>query len=173
MIEWGRLRLLKGGDSMTSSSRSVTRNLELQGFACPGALATERALRFTPGASAALLGTATAFGSPALFGTFTVIGLLGSAGAHPFDLAYNHVVRRLAGGPRLPPNPRPRRFAMGLGATFSLITGALLAARRTVAGTAAGALLTSAALVTFATHFCLGSWILRRLESSLHRPQPG
>jgi len=151
---------------MTALRGSAERHLEMQGFACgvdgPTA-ATRRWLRFTPGASSALLVAATLLRSPRLFGAFAAIALVGAAGAHAFDLVFDHLVRPLVGAPRLPANPPPRRFAMLLGGMTSLVAAALFAGGRVVAGTAVGTLLCLGALASLSTHFCAGSWIFRRL----------
>lgn len=58
---------------------------------------------------------------------------------------------------------------MVLAAAWSAATGALFAAGLDPIGYASGAALSLAGLTVAATHFCLGSWLFRRLRPFLTR----
>jgi hypothetical protein len=145
---------------------NLRKHLEVQGFRC--SVDESNDLRFTPAVSAAFLMAATVLRSPVIFFAFAVVSLIGSAGFHAFDFAYDHLVRSLFGGRRLPPNPAPRRFSMLLAALMSTVAGVVLASGSTLIGTALGAVLTMAALLAASVHFCTGAWIYRLL--GLHGP---
>ena len=72
-------------------------------------------LRFSTGLCLSLVIVALALQSGLLVFALSGIGLIaGFAARHPFDLVWNHAVRRVAGGPALPPNPPRRRNAFKL-----------------------------------------------------------
>jgi hypothetical protein len=145
---------------------NLRKHLEVQGFRC--SVGESNDLRFTPAVSAAVLFAATALRSPPIFFVFALVSLAGAAGLHAFDFAYDHLVRPLFGGRRLPPNPRPRRFSMALAALVSTVAGVMLATGSRFIGAALGVALVIAALLAASIHFCTGAWIYRLL--GLHRP---
>lgn len=145
----------------------IDSRLTMQGFACdadPRIVAGARWLRFTPALSTLCIVTGTALRSPAVLWSFAAIAAVGAAGWSFFDGLFNGIVRRLVGAPPLPPNPVPRRFAMGVAAAWSAGVGALFAAGSTWAGVIAGGALALAGAIVVTTHFCLGSWLYRILE---------
>jgi Domain of unknown function (DUF4395) len=139
------------------------RGLAMQGFAVATDPAIRRVapwLRVTPSVSAVWLATGTALGSPPLLFGFAAVSAFGaSRHRHPFDHLYAIAHRR----ERLPDNPPPRRFAMGLAAAWAAAAAALLASGHRRAGRVAGGLLVGAAATVATTNFCLGSWIYRQL----------
>ena len=142
--------------------------LLMQGFACDADSAAvaelQPWLRVTPGLSTFWILVGTALQSPAALWAFSLIAALGALSRyHLFDVVFNQVMRRVVEAPPLPPNPAPRRFAMGAAALWSAIAGALFAADHALAGLLAGLSLGMAGLTVTLSHFCLGSWIFRRL----------
>jgi hypothetical protein len=137
------------------------RGLALQGFARKRAIRRVSPwLRMTPGLSTLWITTGTALGSPAVLLGFAALSAFGaSRHRHPFDRIYGITHRRA----RLPDNPPPRRFAMGLASAWAVTAAALLASGHRTAGRTAGGLLGLAGLTVATTHFCLGSWIYRQL----------
>ncbi|MGM0547503.1 MAG: DUF4395 family protein [Bacteroidota bacterium] len=83
---------------------------------------------------------------------------------HLFDSIYNRCIRKFTNTPQLPPNPKPRRFAMFLAALWSFVTGLFFISELMIAGYISGLLLAIAGALVATTHFCLGSWIYRILE---------
>jgi hypothetical protein len=139
----------------------------MQGFACdtdPRVADSARWLRFTPTLSAVTIITGTALRSPAVLWSFALIAALGASGWNLFDALFNGVVRHWLHAPALPPNPPPRRFAMGIAAVWSAAAGGLLGAGLPAAGVAAGGALAVAGTLVATTHFCLGSWMYRRVR---------
>lgn len=82
-------------------------------------------LRFTPALcmAAAIYGLVTA--QPYVHFALAALDILPfwSPAWHPLDRLYNHVVRPLFGGVRLPPNPLPRRIACLMGGSMNLFIG--------------------------------------------------
>jgi hypothetical protein len=150
--------------------RGVRRRLEMQGFAC-GAVGdvdeeVEPWLRTTPALSTAMILAGTLAASPAVLWLFAAISAFAaSRRVHPFDRIANAVREaRTPGEGPLPENPAPRRFAMVVASVWAVATGVLFAAGLPVAGYLSGGGLTLAGLAVASTHFCLGSWMYRRLE---------
>jgi hypothetical protein len=77
---------------------------------------------------------------------------------NPFDAAYNRLVARPKGRPRLGAAPGPRRFAQGMAGTFMLaIALCLRLGWNAPAWGVEGALILALAGLIFG-RFCLGSW---------------
>jgi hypothetical protein len=123
---------------------------------------TEQWLRFAPAVCGAIAAAGTAMASPL---TLWGLAAIAAAGAilpfHPFDLIYNEGVRRITGGPRLPDNRAPRRFACGLASAWLLTTGGLFAAGYSPPAYALGAALVAVATLVATTHICIPSIIFR------------
>lgn len=78
---------------------------------------------------------------------------------NPFDAAYNAVVAKPKGLPRLGPAPGPRRFAQGMAGAFMLAIGlSLLYGGPGLAWSLEGLLLAALAALIFG-RFCLGSYV--------------
>jgi len=86
------------------------------------------------------------------------LGLIASFGPrHPFDYVWNHGVRRVVGGPPVPPTARGRRFGFRVATVWLLAVGTLLAAGATTAGIVAGALLLAACAPFTLLNLCIPS----------------
>ena len=135
-------------------------NLTTQGFCLDDGARSELwlGLRFSTGLCLVLVVLALALASPVL--TFALVGVgvvAGFTARHPFDLAWNHGVRHVVGGPPLPRNPPRRRHAFKV-AAVSLSVGA------TTAASVLGASLVAACALVTATNLCLPSEALAWLE---------
>jgi hypothetical protein len=119
------------------------------------------AIRFTPAVCTGLIIAGLAMRSPAWLGGIAAIALIGGLfpSGHPIDLVYNHGVRHLVGGDKLPPNPPPRRFACFValfvvgGAALAFATGHAMVAY------ALGGLMVAAGVTVTLTNWCLASWM--------------
>ena len=127
-------------------------------------------LRFSTGLCLGLVVVALALQSPVMVFALSVIGVVASVAArHPFDHLWNRGLRRLVGGPVLPPNPKRRRDAFKVATVWLVVVGTLLAAgAATAALVLGGALVAACALVT-ATNLCLPSETLAWLERRRRR----
>ena len=148
-------------------SPTTRKRLEMQGFVCTEDPAFARVapwLRLTPALCTATMALGTALASPVILG---VLMLIAEAGAiftvHPFDLIYNHGLRRLTGTQPLPQNGAPRRFACGVAAVWLAATAFAFGSGSTTLGYVLGSVLTAVAAVVSVSHFCLPSLIYTRL----------
>lgn len=115
-------------------------------------------VRFSTGLCLALVALALALRSPALALALSAVGVVaGYSARHPFDHLYNHLVRRLVGGPPLPPNPPRRRHAFKLATAWLWAISGLLWAGATTAALVVGGLLLVACATVTATNLCLPS----------------
>ena len=150
---------------MTNLSPTHRRLLDIQGFEAVDdeTLArTQHWLRFAPGLCALIASGGTALASPWLLWTLAAMAVAGAIlPFHPFDLAYKIAVRRISGGPALPENGAPRRFACALGSAWLVVTGALFMAGYAAAGYALGGSLVAVAVLVTTTHICIPSIIFR------------
>jgi len=90
---------------------------------------------------------------------------------HPFDVLYNHGLRHLTGGPRLPRYGRERRLAWLLSSGWLAVTGLLFHLGMSLAATAVGSLLLAVEAILVGTGRCVPSYLLRRLPG--RRPHAG
>lgn len=138
-------------------------NLAVQGFRLSPqeSRALRIGLRFPTALCLALVGAGLALQSAELILALVPIGAVaGWTARHPFDLLWNHGVRRLFAAPPLPPNPTPRRHAFKLATVWLLAVGVLFAVgQATAALILGGALVAVCGLVTV-THFCVPSTLL-------------
>ena len=141
-------------------------SLTMQGFACdvPAFGPIAPWLRWTPMLSTIFILLGTILREPYILWAFAVIAFVGAAGWNLFDALFNYGVRFVLRLPRLPPNPAPRRFAMGLAATWAAVTGVLFATGWIRTGLVAGILLLIAAVTVASTQFCFGSLVWRLLH---------
>ncbi len=139
--------------------------LDIQGFdhVNDATLArTQNWIRFSPALCATVAALGTALAAPWILWSLAVIAAAGAIlPFHPFDLIYSLLVRRFTGGPSLPANHAPRRFACGVGSVWLVATGALFAAGYGVAGYALGASFVGVAALVATTHICIPSIIFR------------
>lgn len=91
---------------------------------------------------------------------------------HPLDHLWNLAVRRVVGGPALPPNRARRRDAFKVATAWLLVVGALLAAGATTAGLALGGMLVAACATVTATNLCLPSETFARWARRRDHDQP-
>jgi hypothetical protein len=151
-----------------TSAALTERGLAMQGFPIrtdPVVRRVQPWLRLTPSLSTAWIASGTVLGSPGvLLGFSLVSAFAASQHKHPFDRLYNRWIRRVTKSERLPDNPPPRRFAMGLAAAWAMTAATLFATGHRRAGFVAGGLLTAAGATVATTHFCVGSWVFRQLE---------
>jgi Domain of unknown function (DUF4395) len=135
-------------------------NLTTLGYCLSDAERRELAvgLRFSTGLCLTLVVVALVLESAAMVFALSAIGVLaGFTARHPFDHVWNHCVRRVVGGPSLPPNPARRRDAFKIATVWLLVVGTLLAAGATTAGLILGGLLVAACATVTATNLCLPS----------------
>jgi len=149
-------------DSLNPAQRRL---LDIQGFerVDDATLAkTEFWLRVAPALCAIIAAVGSALAAPWLLWSLAVVAAAGAAlPSHPFDLIYNAGVRRVRGGPRLPENGAPRRFACALACAWLVAAGAMFAAGYDVAGYALGGALVAVAALVSTTHICIPSIIFR------------
>ncbi len=142
---------------------STDANLAVQGYCLsPGESRVLRlGLRFPTSLCLALVVTGLALESSVVILALVPVGAVaGWTARHPFDLLWNHGLRRLFEAPPLPPNPTPRRHAFKLATLWLLAVGVLLAVgQATVALVLGGVLVAVCGLVTV-THFCVPSTLL-------------
>jgi hypothetical protein len=109
-------------------------------------------------------GDGTILASAPVLWTLGAIAALGSIFPfHPFDLLYNHVVRRLTRTRPLPHHGAQRRFACGMAAVWLTGTGLAFHAGSTTLGYVLGGVLTSVAAIVSVTHFCIPSLVYNTL----------
>jgi Tfp pilus assembly protein PilN len=135
-------------------------NLTTQGYCLGDAERRELwlGLRFSTGLCLALVVTGLALRSRAMILALVPIGAAaGFTARHPFDYAWNALVRHVVGAPALPPNPARRRHAFKLATVWLAVVGVLLATGATNAGLVLGGLLVAACATVTATNLCLPS----------------
>lgn len=128
-------------------------------------------MRFAGATCMTLVIVALALTSPAMIFALAGLGLIASLGPrHPFDYVWNHAVRRIAGGPSVPPTARGRRFGFRVATAWLVAVGALLAAGTTTAGAVVGILLLAACAPFTLLNLCIPSvalgWWERRSQDA-------
>jgi hypothetical protein len=127
-------------------------------------------LRWSPAICATFMALGTILASPPLLWTLAAFAALGAAlPFHPFDLVYNHLVRRVTRTRPLPHHGPQRRFACGLATAWLVVTGLAFHGGATTAGYVLGGVLTGVALLVATTHFCIPSLVYNALFER-HRP---
>ena len=147
----------------TSAEAWINSNLAVQGYCLTAeeSRALRVGLRFPAALCLALVVTGLALPSAVLILALVPIGAIaGWTPRHPFDLLWNHGLRRLSGAPELPPNPTPRRHAFKLATVWLLAVGVLFAAGQTTAALALGIVLVAVCGLVTATGFCIPSTLL-------------
>jgi rhodanese-related sulfurtransferase len=131
-------------------------------------------LRFTPAVCLVIAVVGLATRRPGIHFALAALGILPFwfPAWHPVDRFYNHVLRPLWNGVRLPPNPLPRRIACLMGGAMNLAIGSAFAAGQVVAAYGLGAVLVALQLVVITTHFCVASWMYECLLRALGRFAP-
>ena len=145
---------------------STDANLAVQGYRLrpEESRALRVGLRFPTALCLALVVVGLALQSATVILALVPIGAVaGWTSRHPFDLLWNHGLRRRFDSPPLPPNPTRRRHAFKLATVWMLAVGVLFAAGEpTVALVLGGVLVAVCGLVT-TTHFCVPSTLLNAL----------
>jgi hypothetical protein len=130
--------------------------------------AVDLGLRVGPVFCMLLAGIATVLASPTMLLILAPIASLGAVlSGSPFDVFYNHGLRHLLKGPRLPVYQAPRRFACALATAWLLVTAGLMLAGAHTAGQVMGWLLVATAAVPVITGFCVPSFIYRLVTRSM------
>ena len=144
---------------------STKRRLHVQGFdsvADDDLVRVEPWLRLTPAVCGLIVAIGTLLAAPGVFFALAPIAALGAMfPVHPFDLAYNHGMRRVTGTRPLPPNGAPRRFACALGAVWITLAGVMFVVEAPVAGYVLGGMLVTMAALVATTHICIPSMMFR------------
>lgn len=129
-------------------------------------------LRFTPGVCTALIIIGLALQSSIWLAAMAFIALIGALlpSGHPVDLVYNFGLRHLFGTSKLPPNPKPRRFACFVATLF--LAGSAFSFQYDLPGLgfALGGFLSMVGIVVTLTNWCLASWMYRLIFG---RPKAG
>lgn len=86
---------------------------------------------------------------------------------NPFDAIYNLLLAGRSGRPRLTPAPAPRRFSMGMAASFMLGIGVSLLAGWTALALVLQGFLVVALVALLFGKFCLGSYIFHMLRGEV------
>lgn len=152
---------------VTSAGTWMRANLTIQGYSLSDAERRELwlGLRFSTGACLSLVVVALLLESPVMLFALSGIGFVaGFTSRHPFDYAWNHVVRHAFRAPALPPSPRRRRHAFKLATAWLLLVGVLLAAGATTPALVLGGLLVGACTTVTVTNLCLPSLALSLWE---------
>lgn len=111
-------------------------------------------------ATFAALGTALAW-IPGLLGLACIAALGAVLPFHPFDLIYNHGIRRFTKTRPLPSNGMPRRFACGMATVWLCVTAYCFYEGWNVAGYVLGSSLVATAVLVSTTHICIPSMIFQ------------
>ena len=162
---------------MAANSAYRRRCLDAQGFVDldDEAKATlDLPLRFTPALCMAATVVGVLLHSPVIVGTLAATAaasLVGSQG-HVFDVLYNHGVRRLTGGPRLPRNPAPRRLAFLMATVMLTATAVAFAVGLRTLGSVLGTVQIVGCATYVFTGFCIGSWLHGKLFGPVPAAQP-
>jgi len=125
-------------------------------------------LRVGPVFCMLLAGIGTALASPAMLLALVPLAALGAIlSGSPFDVFYNHGLRHMLKGPRLPVYQAPRRFACGLASAWLIVTAGLMAGGFATAGQVMGWLLVVTAAVPVTTGFCVPSFTYRMITGTM------
>lgn len=153
---------------------STDANLAVQGYRLSPeeSRALRLGLRFPTALCLALVVAGLALQSAVLILALVPIGAVaGWTARHPFDLLWNHALRRPMAVPPLPPNPTPRRHAFKLATVWLLAVGVLFAVGQSTVALVLGGVLAAVCGLVTVTHFCvpstlLGVWWRRRGTST-------
>jgi hypothetical protein len=151
------------------------RNLDVQGYCLTSQQSRELrwGLRLPTALCLLFVVTGLALQSAVLILALVPIGVVaGWTRRHPFDLIWNHGLRRLTGAPELPPNPKPRRHAFKLGAMWLLAVGLLFAFGQATAALVLGTLLVGVCVLNTTTNFCVPSTLLSIWRRRRGAPPP-
>lgn len=152
---------------MTTISPATRRRLEIQGFVGMDErtlAATAPWLRLAFALCTVLAAAGTLPGSPLfLYALVPIAALAAVFPVHPFDLIYNHGLRRLAGTPPLPKRGAPSRFVCGLGAVWLAATAMAFQSGALITGSVLGGMLSFVGLLVSTTDICIPSLVFRTI----------
>jgi len=138
--------------------------VELQGFhgvADENLDTVDLGLRVAPVVCASIATAGTVSASATVFWGLLAFALAGAMlPGHPFDVLYNHGIRHLLKGPRLPRYPFPRRFACMFASVLIVAAALCLESGAVLAGQILGAAMVVGALVPVMTGLCIPSFLL-------------
>lgn len=161
---------------MSTPMTKARERLEMQGFT---GLTDDQIrqlgpwLRFAPAACMTWAAIATSLAAGTALWTLAVFALLGSVMRnHPFDVVYNHIVRRITGGERLPRYGLPRRIACAVGSVWLIATGLAFHSGLPLVGYLLGYSFVLTAMVQVFLGFCIPSYIVRLLSQQFVRRVP-
>jgi hypothetical protein len=145
--------------------------VELQGFTGLDDDTVRRVdygLRFSPLVCLSVTAIGTALASGTVLWWLLPFAVAGAVlPGHPFDVLYNHGLRYLTGGARIPRYPLPRRFACALASLWLIATASCFDHGAVLAGQILGWGLVAAAFVNVSTGFCVPSFIFRAVTGTL------
>ena len=142
---------------------SADANLTVQGYRLSSQerRALGFGLQFPTALCLALVVTGLALQSAVMILALVPIGAVaGWTARHPFDLVWNHGLRRPFNAPPLPLNPTPRRHAFKLATVWMLAVGVLFAVGQATAALLLGGVLVAVCGLVTVTHFCVPSTLL-------------
>ena len=142
-------------------------NLETQGYCLSSdeVRALRVGLRFPTALCLGLVITGLALESAVMIALMVPLGAFaGWTPRHPFDLIWNHGVRRITGSPELPPNPTRRRHAFKLATVWLSAVAALFAVGATTAALVLGGVLVAVCSLVTVTNFCIPSTMLAWID---------
>lgn len=153
--------------------KTMRKRLEAQGFfGLTDAEVSEfnYPLRLAPAICLAWTALGVVQASPTVLGAMVPFALAGALlSGHPFDVLYNHGIRHLTGGAKLPEYGQPRRFACGMATGMISATTAAFYIEVPVLGYILGSVMLVMASSNVLTGFCVPSLIYRTLFG---RPTP-
>jgi hypothetical protein len=115
-----------------------------------------RGPRFAAAVTTLVLALVLLTGSGVLLAAQAVVFALGAAGRNPYGVLYRRLVRPRLGPPSELEDPRPVRFAQGVGLVFALVGTAGAALGLDAVLLTATALALGAAFLNAAFAYCLG-----------------
>lgn len=155
------------GRSRERHVQTTRRRLEVQGFlgmSDAELVGVGRWMRFTPSANLIVTAVATATGSVWLLACLALIMAVGAlAPAHPFDVLYNGLVRRVTRTTPLPRSGTRRKITFAVGALWLGATAAVFAVGHRNAGYILGFLMALLILPLATVNLCVLSEAMARL----------
>ncbi len=143
------------------------RNIEAQGFLGLDDVEIARLdgwLRFSPAVCMTWTAIGVFLAAPAVLIALVPFALLGGLlKGHPFDVVYNHAIRHITRGPRIPAYGKPRRFGCLMASAVLSIAAAGFAFGVPAVGYALGSLMVLMAGVNVTTGFCIPSFTYGKL----------
>lgn len=149
-----------------SLSYRAKNNLEIQGFRCDASQfeAIELWLRFNPVICFFIAAFGLYYASPATFFALSLIAAVGVIFPHAVgDSIYNYGIRFFTGGPSLPPNPPPRRFACFVGMAWSGAIAFAFTYGYVLIAYVLGAIFLMVIIPMVVWHYCIASLIYQKI----------